>query len=167
MAEYVVAKGGTYSDERVTADEYRFTEAGALVFYNVVPPAASRLPGQRTHDQLVMAFAPGRWVEVIRSETVAADAEIEAHHKDQRTFPPGCSCERINVDTTHDVPGTQFVRGRSDPPCKVHLPKERALYDHAYTRACIDTQAVVSAVLDHVRCASRANQGIAQLGGLL
>ena len=53
-------------------------------------------------------------------------------------FPPGCSCERINVDTSGDVPGTQFVRGRSDPPCRVHLPQERALYDTGYARGYSD-----------------------------
>lgn len=54
------------------------------------------------------------------------------------SFPPGCGCERINVDTSQDVPGTQFIRGRSDPPCRVHLPQERALYDMGYRRGLTD-----------------------------
>lgn len=60
-------------------------------------------------------------------------------------FPPGCTCERIDVGTSGDEPGTQWIRGRSDPPCRVHLPSERALYDAAYQRgyddACKDVQA--------------------------
>lgn len=47
-------------------------------------------------------------------------------------FPPGCNCERIDVGTSQDEPGTKFIRGRSDPPCRVHLPSERALYDAGY-----------------------------------
>jgi hypothetical protein len=74
------------------------------------------------------------WSNHVHATPVATDAEIEAYHKDQRTFPPGCTCERINVDQSTDVPGSQWVRGMSDPPCKVHLPKERALYDVAYER---------------------------------
>lgn len=49
-------------------------------------------------------------------------------------FPPGCNCERISADTSADVPGTKFVRGRSDPPCKVHWSRERSLYDVAWQR---------------------------------
>lgn len=49
-------------------------------------------------------------------------------------FPPGCGCERIDVSTSADGAGTQFIRGRSDPPCSVHLPRERALYNAAYAR---------------------------------
>lgn len=81
---------------------------------------------------IVRVPMPAGWT--LTKDSAATDAEIEAYHKDQRTFPPGCSCERINVDTFADVPGTQFIRGRSDPPCKVHLPEERALYDVAYER---------------------------------
>lgn len=66
MARFVVAKGGMLTDEAVYADQYRITESGALVFTNRKPSGPA--PGQRTHDVLVHAFAPGRWVEVIHSE---------------------------------------------------------------------------------------------------
>lgn len=62
-------------------------------------------------------------------------------------FPPGCTCERINVDTSADVPGTKFIRGHSDPPCKVHLPSERALWD-AGRRDAIPTREAVRALFD-------------------
>jgi hypothetical protein len=78
-------------------------------------------------------------------------------------FPPGCNCERISVDTSSDAPGTRFIRGHSDPPCRVHLPEERRLYDAGYHKACEDAQAIVMAEVDHARCATRANNGIAQL----
>lgn len=52
-------------------------------------------------------------------------------------FPPGCSCERLNADTSADEPGTQFIRGHSDPPCRVHLAQERALYDVAFDRGWV------------------------------
>jgi hypothetical protein len=81
-------------------------------------------------------------------------------------FPPGCTCERINVDTSADVPGTRFIRGRSDPPCRVHLREMRQVYDAGYRKACEDAQAIINAEVDHARCATRANRGIAQLGDL-
>lgn len=61
-------------------------------------------------------------------------------------FPPGCTCERIDVGTSRDEPGTKFIRGRSDPPCRVHLPSERALYDAAYQRGVMDAANAVNAL---------------------
>lgn len=49
-------------------------------------------------------------------------------------FPPGCTCERIDIGGPADLVGAKVIRGHSDPPCKVHLPAERTLYDAAYRR---------------------------------
>lgn len=53
-------------------------------------------------------------------------------------FPPGCTCERIDVHHSGQMPGEHFIRGRSDPPCTIHLPQERALYDTGYQRGLED-----------------------------
>lgn len=79
-------------------------------------------------------------------------------------LPPGCTCARINVDMTGDVPGTQWIRGRSDPPCRVHLRQERALWDAGYRQACQDAQTVVNAEVSNPQDADRANHGIFRLG---
>lgn len=69
MARFVVAKGGMLGDESVEADHYRIYDCGALVFTVTKPSGPA--PGQRTHEQLVHAFAPGRWVEVRRESPQA------------------------------------------------------------------------------------------------
>lgn len=57
-------------------------------------------------------------------------------------FPPGCSCERIDIGGPSDLVGAKAIRGHSDPPCRVHLPSERALYD-AGRRDAIPTREAV------------------------
>lgn len=69
MAKFVVQKAGPLGDETVEADHYRINDAGALVLTVVRPMDGTRSgPGQRTYDQLVHAFAAGRWVEVLRAD---------------------------------------------------------------------------------------------------
>lgn len=79
-------------------------------------------------------------------------------------FPQGCTCERINVDLSSDVPGTQWIRGRSDPPCRVHLDRLREVWEAGYRQACQDAQAIVNAEVFNLRDAARVNRGLYQLG---
>jgi hypothetical protein len=82
--------------------------------------------------------ACGIWLENLLSDREAdqiTDAVMSLLvDTDAPMFPPGCTCERLDAGTSGDEPGTRFIRGRSDPPCKVHLPQERALYDTAFQR---------------------------------
>jgi hypothetical protein len=74
-------------------------------------------------------------VELARLILAKAELYVRTNTED---FPPGCNCERIDVGTNADLPSTQFVRGRSDPPCRIHLRAERVLWDDGYRRGYTD-----------------------------
>lgn len=66
MAKYVVARGGPLMDETVEADHVEVHGTGALLFTSrrQVPHGRSTIMAV----VVVQAFAPGRWVEVMRSD---------------------------------------------------------------------------------------------------